>query len=183
MASGHVHVRSGSLPDGSGHRAGQTEGLGRRSTVYAGPLDREGQEISRDKPAVMDPKPRCRAPTVCALGPPAAFSPLGSRDQTEPCPVVAGPGQREGTQQAGCVLRLILRAFQVLLLSRPHVFNSSINIYLLHSRKARIYPSKPESGHWVQSVRTPLDAGFWLGSRGGRWGERRGRRSVLGSRE
>lgn len=152
-------MRSASLPDGSGHRAGQTEGLGRRSTVYAEPLDREGQEISRDKPAVVDPKPRCRAPTVCALGPPAAFSPLGSRDQTEPCPVVAGPGQ---TQQAGCVLRLILRAFQVLLLSRPHVFNSSVNIYLLHSRRARIYPSKTEPGHWVQCSHTP-GCGVWVG--------------------
>ena len=53
------------LPDGSGHRARHTAGLGRWSAVCAGPLDHEGQ----DKPAVMDPKPRCRAPTVRTLGP------------------------------------------------------------------------------------------------------------------
>ena len=53
------------LPDGSGHPAWHTAGLSRRSAVCAGPLDHEGQ----DKPAVMDPKPRCSAPTVCALGP------------------------------------------------------------------------------------------------------------------
>lgn len=173
-------MRSASLPDGSGHRAGQTEGLGRRSTVYAEPLDREGQEISRDKPAVVDPKPRCRAPTVCALGPPAAFSPLGSRDQTEPCPVVAGPGQ---TQQAGCVLRLILRAFQVLLLSRPHVFITHQSIFIYYTPAEQGFTQVKQNRDIGYSVRTPLDAGFGLGSRGGRWGEGRGRRSVLGSRE